>query len=497
MTQTAPEQDKIHSNGSAVSSPPEIQEDTVSSRIAETETPEIEIPETDIPRPPLLSGIRGLFLGIGIGVAIALLGNHILSNQQTKTPLRKATPAASTTAPAQSVTVVKVEPRLINRTLKAIDGTVAPLGDVVPVMSQATGLQVKQVLVDEGMYVKAGQTMALLNSDRIQSQLAQANAAITQAEARLAQLKAGSRSEEIAQATEIVKSAQAGVAEAQSDLDLAKKRVERNQLLQVEGAIARDRLDEVINQERSKRSDLEQAQSRLRENQERLKQIIAGPRPEEITQAEAQLEQAKAQRQTILVQLQDTRIVAPSSGKVAQRNARVGDITSSSGELFKIIENGRLELLLKVPQIQLAQIRPGQDVTITSDGDRQLRLSGTVREIDPMLDEKNRQATVKVDLSQAGSLQPGMFLKAEITTGSYTGLTVPAKAIVSQPNGTSIVYVLQADNTVKAVTVEVGEILPGERVEIKSGLSASDSVILKGAPFLKDGDKVQVMSNVS
>ncbi|HBE21826.1 MAG TPA: efflux transporter periplasmic adaptor subunit [Cyanobacteria bacterium UBA11367] len=495
MTQTAPEQDKIHSNGSAVSSPPEIEQDTVSLTITETETLETDILETDIPRPPLRSGIRGLFLGIGIGVAIALFGNHILSNQQTKTPPRKATPAASTTAPAQSVTVVKVESGLINRTLKAIDGTVAPLGDVVPVMSQATGLQVKQVLVDEGMYVKAGQTMALLNSDRIQSQLLQANAAITQAEARLAQLKAGTRSEEIAQAEATVSSAQAGVTEAKSDLDLAKKRVESNQMLQVEGAIARDRLDEVINQERSKRSDLEQAESRLRETQERLKQLQAGPRPEEITQAEAQLEQAKAQRQTILVQLQDTKIVAPASGKVAQRNARVGDITSASGELFKIIENGRLELLLKVPQIQLAQIRPGQDVKITSDADSQMRLSGTVREIDPMLDEKTRQATVKVDLGVGGYLQPGMFLKAEITTGTNTGLTVPAKSIVTQADGSAIVYVLQPDNTVKALPVQVGEILPGDRVEIKSGLSASDSVIFKGAPFLKDGDKVQVMAD--
>jgi RND family efflux transporter MFP subunit len=268
-------------------------------------------------------------------------------------------------------------------------------------------------------------------------------------------------------------------------------------MLQVEGAVARDRLDEVINQERSKRSDLEQAQSRLREAQERLKQLVAGPLPEEITQAEAQLDQAKAQMQTYLVQLKDTRIVAPASGKVAERNARVGDVTSASGELFKIIENGRLELLLKVPQTQLSQIRPGQEVQITSDADSQIQLSGSVREIDPILDEKTRQATVKVDLAEIGTLQPGMFLKAVITTGSYTGLSIPAKAIVSQPNGSAIVYVLQPDNTVKALPVQVGEILSGERVEIKSGLSPRDRIVIKGAPFIKDGDKVQVMANVS
>ncbi|MCP2728842.1 efflux RND transporter periplasmic adaptor subunit [Limnofasciculus baicalensis] len=497
MTQTAPQQDKINLNGSAVASPPDIEPDTVSSSITETEIPGIEIPQTEIPRPNPVSGARGLIFGIGIGIAIALFGNHILSGKQTKTPPRKLPPAASSTAPAQSVTVAAVEAAPISRTLKGIDGTVAPLGDIVSVMSQATGLQIKQVLVDEGMYVKTGQTMALLSEDRIQAQLTQAKAAVTQAEARLAQLKAGTRVEEIAQAQETVNSAQSGITEAQSDLDLARMRVQRNQMLQVEGAVARDRLDEVINLERSKRSDLEQAQSRLREAQQRLKQLVAGPLPEEITQAEAQLEQAKAQMQTYLVQLKDTRIVAPASGKVAERNARVGDVTSGSGELFKIIENGRLELLLKVPQIQLSQIRPGQEVQITSDANSKMRLSGTVREIDPILDEKTRQATVKVDLEEIGTLQPGMFLKAVITTGSYTGLTIPAKAIVSQPNGSAIVYVLQPDNTVKALTVEVGEILPGERVEIKSGLSAKDRIVIKGAPFIKDGDKVQVMTNVS
>ena len=500
MTQTAPEQDKIQLNGSAVASPPDIEPDTVSSSITETEIPGseipgIEIPLREIPRPNPISGARGLIFGIGIGIAIALFGNQILSGKQTKTPPRQVTPVASSTAPAQSVTVTKVEAALINRTLKGIDGTVAPLGDIVSVMSQATGLQIKQVLVDEGIYVKAGQTMALLNSDRIQAQLTQAKAAVDQAEARLAQLKAGTRAEEIAQAQETVNSAQSGITEAQSDLDLARMRVKRNQMLEVEGAVARDRLDEVINQERSKRSDLEQAQSRLREAQERLRQLVAGPLPEEITQAAAQLEQAKAQMQIILVQLKDTRIVAPASGKVAERNARVGDVTSSSGELFKIIENGRLELLLKVPQTQLSQISTGQEVQITSDADSKMQLSGSVREIDPIIDEKTRQATVKVDLAEIGTLQPGMFLKAVITTGSYTGLTVPAKAIVSQPNGSAIVYVFQPDNTVKALTVEVGEILPGERVEIKSGLSGSDRVVVKGAPFIKDGDKVQVIGN--
>jgi multidrug efflux pump subunit AcrA (membrane-fusion protein) len=51
---------------------------------------------------------------------------------------------------------------------------------------------------------------------------------------------------------------------------------------------------------------------------------------------------------------------------------------------------------------------------------------------------------------------------------------------------------MQADGTVKAQPVKVGEILPGDRVEIKSGLSLGERVVVKGAPFLKDGDRVEV-----
>ncbi|HBL61309.1 MAG TPA: efflux transporter periplasmic adaptor subunit [Cyanobacteria bacterium UBA8803] len=481
MTQTAPDREKFHLNGSNAAQPAESEQEAAS----------VSITVTDKPRPNLLSGGRGLFFGIGIGMVLALGSNHLLSSRQANPPA-KTPPPTTSTAPAQSVTVAEVGTQGVNRTLKA-KGSVAAF-EMIPVMSQATGLQIQQVLVEEGTFVKAGQVMVTLDNAVLQAQLTQAKAAVDQAEARLAELRAGTRSEEIAQARETVKSAQAAVEQAQSDLDLANKRVARNQMLQAEGAIARDRLDEVINQERSSRSTLERARASFREAQQRLEQLETGPRPETISQAAAQLAQAKAQMQSVTAQLNDTRVLAPASGKVAERNARVGDITSSSQKLFTIIENGRLELLLPVPETELKQIRPGQTVQITSDADSNLRLSGKVREIDPMVEEKSRQAKVKVDLPAVASLKPGMFLKATITTATATGLTVPAKALLPQADGSTIVYILQPDNSVKAQPVEVGEPTSGDRQEIKKGLSPGDRVIVKGAPYLKEGDRVQVIS---
>ncbi|HEY9728662.1 MAG TPA: efflux RND transporter periplasmic adaptor subunit [Chroococcales cyanobacterium] len=512
MANKVPEQETPPLNGFAVTEPVLEEPDSVSLPISES-------------RRNWLSGGRGVFIGIGVGILLAVGGMRFLGSRQPAAPTKKAPPATSL-APAQSVTVAAVEPSRVNQTLDAT-GSVAAF-EMIPVSAQATGLQIKQVLVDEGDVVKAGQVMVRLDDSVLQAQLMQAKASVAQAEARLSQLRTGSRQEEIAQAQarfdqaqarlresqasipRQIDQAKAQVASAQARLALAESRYKSNQSLVNQGAVSQDRFNEAASEYQSARANLAEAQQRLeqarntnnpevdqlaaaaREAEQQLKQLRAGSRPEEITQAEAQLAQAKGQMQAVTAQLKNTVVVAPVSGKVAERNARVGDVSSSSTKLFTIIQNGRLELLLKVPETQLPQIRSGQSVTVTSDIDRKLKLIGTVREIEPMVDEQSRQATVKVDLPAEKSLRPGMFLRAAIATSSTSSLAIPSKAVLPQPDGNAIAFQMQADGTVKAQPVKVGEILPGDRVEIKSGLSLGERVVVKGAPFLKDGDRVEV-----
>ena len=477
-----------------------------------------------------LSGGRGVLIGVGIGVVLAVGGTHLMGSRSA-TPAKAPSPIASATpASAQSVTVATVATSRVSRSLKVTNGSVSAY-EMIPVSSQATGLQIKETLVDQGDVVKAGQLMARLDDSVLQAQLTQARASAAQAEARLAELRTGTRKEEIAQAEarleqtrarlkeaqasipRQIEQAEAQVASAQARLNLAENRYKSYESLVNQGAVTRDRFNEALSDYRSAQASLSEAQQRLaqakntnnpeidqlaaavKEAEQGLQQLRAGSREEVITQAEAQLAQAKGQVQSVTAQLANTKIVAPASGQVAERNARVGDVTSPSQPLFKIIDKGRLELLLKVPETQLPQIRPGQSVKITSSTDRKLSLTGTVREIDPLVNEESRQAIVKVDLPAMDSLKPGMFLQAEITTASTSGLTVPAKAVLPQADGSSIVYLMQKDGTVKAQPVQMGEIMSGEQVEIKSGVSAGDRIVVKGAPYLKDGDKVEVVNS--
>ena len=145
---------------------------------------------------------------------------------------------------------------------------------------------------------------------------------------------------------------------------------------------------------------------------------------------------------------------------------------------------------VKVPETQLTLIRPGQIVTITSDANSSLKIQGRVREIEPIINEESRQGIVAVDLAETNSLKPGMFLSAAIVTNKSQVLTAPMGAVLPQTDGTYLVYKVQPDDKVKASVVQVGEILSDQRIEILAGVQSSDRLVVKGGPYLKDGDSI-------
>ena len=436
-------------------------------------------------------GKKGLLIGIGLG-ALLTLGATRLFIPATATSDGEPESASFTEsiAPAQTVTTAEVVTTNIDSTLD-LSGTVTAF-ERTPVMSQAAGLQITEVLAQRGDYVERGRVLARLNNRALMAQKTEAEGAVAQAEARLDELQAGSRVEEVAQAEARVANAKSTIVQAESELELVQKRVERNRTLEAEGAITRDELDDVLNQERVARSNLAGARANQQEAEQALAQLKAGSRPQTIAQAKAELTQARGRLEAVEAQLADTIVVAPTSGIIASREAKVGQITSASEMLFSIIQNGRLELRLQVPETLIGNIEPGQKVKISSNANPNLDLTGEVREIDPLIDESSRQGLVKVDLPNGTNLKPGMFLQAAINTDTNRGQVVPIEALLPQTGNSAIAFVVQDDNTVQAQTVEMGEILSGQRVEITKGLDSGDRIVLKGAAYLQDGDRVTV-----
>ena len=551
---------------------PEEDEPEVPLEVPEMEGEQSEVWEPEEPEASPSKGLRWptMLAGAGIGVAATLLAVQLTGGKQNARPAVPI-PSATVQATAQTVTVAPVESAQVGETLEAT-GTVVAY-DLLPVLPQANGLQIKQVLVKEGDAVEKGQTMAVLDDSVLRSQIAEAlagvqsaNSTVEQAQAQVQQAESAQQEAQagvaqaqagvekaiadaaqartgvgqaragVEQAKAGVTQAKAGIASAQAKLDQAQREVNRTQDLATQGVISQQDLERRKTERQTALQDLNKTKADLNtalEEQnkaaEEVRSALAKVATAEanISTARAVLSSARAKVNTagasvssaranvgnnaasvrsndaqvkqLQTQLEQTIVRAPDTGTVAERIARVGDVSSGSQKLFSIIRGNKLELQLKVPETQVSQVRPGTTVQITSDSDKRIKLSGTVRDISPLVDPQNRQATVKIDLPPSEFLRSGMFLRASISTATAQGLKVPAKAILPQPDGSSMVYKLVGEDKVQAQPVEVGEIsggavgdLTAAKVEVKKGLKAGDRVVISGAGYLKDGDRVKV-----
>jgi RND family efflux transporter MFP subunit len=207
----------------------------------------------------------------------------------------------------------------------------------------------------------------------------------------------------------------------------------------------------------------------------------------------ARLESARADLETSQLRLKFTDVTAPDDGVITSRTVTVGQIAQAGAEMLRLLRNGRIEWRGEAPETRLAELEPGQHVSIfTADG---TPYTGTIRVVSPTISAGNRTAIVYVDLPSDERLRPGMFARGEIEIGTSPALTVPLESIVST-DGYSYVFVLNADNTVVRRRIETGAVSAGS-MEVMSGLDGGEMIVIKGAGFLKDGDLVNVGNGAS
>lgn len=209
------------------------------------------------------------------------------------------------------------------------------------------------------------------------------------------------------------------------------------------------------------------------------------------TSAQARLDVARAQLTVENIGSSQTKLRAPDSGVISSKTVVTGLVPAPGQELFKLVRQGRIEWHAQVTAEQLGQLQAGMAAQVLSlDGQV---LKGTVRSVSPTLDEKTRNGTVIVSIPSDEGLRAGMFAKGSIMLGEGNALTVPESAVV-QRDGFGYVFVVDSSNIAKRIQVETGRRENG-RIEVKSGLSEAQSVVVKGAGFLKDGDKVGIGAN--
>src|SRR3569833_2286598 len=173
--------------------------------------------------------------------------------------------------------------------------------------------RVNEVVVQEGDHVKVGQVMARLDPTRMQPQVAKAEADVAAEQEVVNRLHAGTRPEEVSQGRANVLAAQADSANAQRQYDRLME-LSRNSSGR---AVSKQDLD-------SAKAALDVAQARLAVNRKALDLQIAGPRKEDIAQAEAQLKSDEAQLALLRRQLADKKQKAPNKREERTRQVEPG-----------------------------------------------------------------------------------------------------------------------------------------------------------------------------
>ncbi len=390
----------------------------------------------------------------------------------SRRPAAPATSAPPRQRPAPIVRTLTVDPtQLIEQ--GSFPGEVRASA-TVDVTSRIAG-RLGAVLVKEGSSVAAGGLIARIDDPELLLTIKNAEAAVAVQRARLAQLKAGPRAPEVAQA-------EAAVAQAEVSLAQAERELARAQQLFSDGLIARAAVDRA-------QTDVDLARARLRATKEQVALVQHGPRPEDIDAQVALVRQAEASVAQTRARLRDLRITSPITGAVTRLNVERGAVISSQTVVATVATLRPIEVHIPLPETDMPRMQTTSTAKIRVDALPDRLFEGKIARIAPAMDAASRSARLVVVVPNADlTLKPGMFARATVVFNERQAIVVPSDAIVRRGEAT-VVFVVK-DDTVEERAVRVGYI-EGSRSEVIEGLSAGDAIVTTGQQGLRDGMKVR------
>ena len=225
-------------------------------------------------------------------------------------------------------------------------------------------------------------------------------------------------------------------------------------------------------------------------NVARVERLLAieGNSREQLEQAKAAREQARALLVKAQESARDYSVLAPWSGVTSRLFVEEGDYNyiSPRKPLLELYDPSSLVVQLSIAEQYAAHLQLKSPVSVSLDAYPDTVFHGIVTRIYPYLDERMRTRTVEVTVDRAAKLLPGMFARTKLKTGTVKdALVVPTQAIVTTPDAKTVAYVaVNGKAQRKEVSTGIEE---GSRVQIVQGLLPGDSVIITGVMGLSDG----------
>lgn len=363
-------------------------------------------PERKLPKRNRFAGVFLVFIGVLVGMAISFV---LKGKQPEPTPVAGGT-GTSNAPTTGGVPSAPVKPPVAQQgdVILTATGYVTPRHRV-SLSPQVMG-QVVWVGVEKGDSVKKDQVLVRLDDAQYKARLAQAEARVVNAQAKLAMMESGSRKEDIA-------SAKASVTELEAVLIQSQKNLDRMKAGFAAGGVAsQQQLDDA-------QGVFDATAGRLASARALLAREEAGYRAEEIAMTRAELAEAEASTEEMRIQLEDTIIKAPSDGTILEKLVEVGELVTPQSfggtrgartELLSLADLSELQVEVDITESDFQKIKMQNPAKVILDAYPDKNFDGFIREIAPEADRQKATIQVKVAIKNPDALvRPEMSARVD------------------------------------------------------------------------------------
>lgn len=203
------------------------------------------------------------------------------------------------------------------------------------------------------------------------------------------------------------------------------------------------------------------------------------------------LENARAVNRLANLEVSYANVVAPISGVVASKSIKPGNFVQINTPIFRIVDTSRLEMVLNVPEREMATLKAGLPVQLKVDALPGRSFQGTVDRVAPVVDSGSGTFRVICAFDGEGMLQPGMFGRISIAYDNRTDALVVPRTALLEGEADTAVFMVKAGKA-QRVPVELGYV-DGAWVEVRKGVQLGDQVVVAGKNTLRDGTAVSVI----
>jgi RND family efflux transporter MFP subunit len=338
--------------------------------------------------------------------------------------------------------------------------------------------------VDRGAQVKAGQLLAEIDAPELDQQARQAAAALDRGRANIGQLKADRD-----QAAAEVEAATAQIRLAEADAALAQQELDRSATAHRSGVASRTDYDTAV---RNRDAATAKVASAKADAAAKVKSVAS--REAALVTQEANVRTLEADLARLKELQQFKRIVAPFAGTVTRRTAEVGMlVTAGSGSpLFQVQDSSILRIQVDVPQRYAAAVRRAVAAQVLVPELPNRPLTAAVARTADALDPATRTLRVELDLPNPDrALLAGTFVRVRLRTPTDRPVvTIPVGTLKYTPEGITVAVVI--NGVVELRPVELGRDY-GRTVEVATGLTGTERLVVNPADDLRGGETVRVV----